>query len=126
MKLLAKTSALAVMLGLTMASTAGAKQLDGNTATNSNPLQSQSLVAQVQAPFRDSRPYRNFIYERRMMDEMIMERMKMVGMAQEMLETTKNPEMKKMAQDIITSGNAEISRMLDLRRRMFFTNPDKA
>ena len=123
---LVKTSALAAILSITMATTAEAKQPDSNTTASSTPAQSQILIAQTQAPFRESRPYRNFIYERRMMDEMIMERMRMVGMAQEMLETTKDPGMRKMAQEIITSGNAEITRMLQMRRQMFLENPDKA
>lgn len=119
-----KSSVLGAMLSLAMVTTAEAAQPDSSTATSIKSAQATNLIAQVQEPFRESRPYRDFIYERRFLDEMIMQRMKMVGMAQEMLQSTKNPEMRQVAQEMITSGNNEIVKMLAMRKNILDRNQD--
>lgn len=119
-----KSSAFRAMLSLAMVTTSEAAQPESSTATNIKSAQTTNLIAQVQEPFRDSSPYRNFIYERRFLDEMIMQRMKMVGMAQEVFQSTKNPEIRQMAQEMITSGNNEIVKILAMRKKILDRNQD--
>ncbi len=117
MNSLVKSSALAIMLSLATATTAGATQPDSNT-TSVKPAASQSLVAQM--PMRGrfdatrTRPY---------VDEMIMLHMEMVDAAQRAMKSP-DPEIRKMAEEAMKSSNAQINTLMEMRRK-FFENPDK-
>jgi uncharacterized protein (DUF305 family) len=113
MKSLLKSSALAVMLSLAVATTAGATQADSTAANRAKLSQSQSLIAQTYP-----RGVLNETRSRRFLDEMIVLHMKMADMAQEALQS-QNPEIKKMAQETIKSSNAEINRMREMRRKIY-------
>lgn len=96
-----------------------------------NPVQTkltdpQNWIAQAYQPFRESRPYRNYIYnDRQMVDEMIINQMAMVNMAPEMLQSTRNPEVRRMAQEMIKKANEEMLTLVEMRRKLFLQNPDK-
>lgn len=112
-----KNSALAVMLSLAMATTARATQPDN--ATISVTARSENLVAQMQrSPSRfDATRTRPFI------DEMIMLHMEMVDAAQRAMQSP-DPAVRSMAEETMKSSNAQISTLLEMRRK-FFENPDK-
>lgn len=113
MNLLLKSS-IATVLGLAMATTAGAVEPITTTPNDT----AARIVAQTQLP-PDSRLYSQFIANRRSLDEMIMMRMKMVGMAQEMLASTQDAGLKKLSQEMINSGNREITTMMEMRKNLF-------
>jgi uncharacterized protein (DUF305 family) len=113
-----KNSALAVMLSLAMATTAKATQPDSNTTISVKPGESQSLVAQMRPRSRfDATRTRPFI------DEMIMLHMEMVDAAQRAMQSP-DPQVRSMAEETMKSSNAQISTLLEMRRK-FFENPDK-
>ncbi len=117
MNSLVTTSALSAILSLAVATTAGAVE-PNSIGTGAKPAVAQGLIAQTQIP-PDSRPYRQYIANRRSLDDMIIMRMKMVGAAQEMLQSTQDTALKRLAQEMITSGNSEITRMMEMRKNMF-------
>ncbi len=106
------------MLSLAMATTAKATEPDSN-ATISVTAQSQSLLAQMrQSPSRfDATRTRPFI------DEMIMLHMEMVDAAQRAMQSP-DPQVRSMAEETMKTSNAQISTLLEMRRK-FFENPDK-
>lgn len=113
-----KNSALAVMLSLAMATTAKATQPDSNVVTSVKAVEPQNLVAQMRPRSRfDATRTRPFI------DEMIMLHMEMADAAQRAMQSP-DPEIKKMAEETMKSSNAQISTLLEMRRK-FFENPDK-
>lgn len=113
-----KNSALAVMLSLTMATTAKATQPDSNVVASVKPVESQNLVAQMRPRSRfDATRTRPFI------DEMIMLHMQMVDAAQRAMQSP-DPEIKKMAEETMKSSNAQINNLMEMRQN-FFENPDK-
>jgi uncharacterized protein (DUF305 family) len=113
MNSLIKSCAFAGMLSLAMATTASATQPDSNAATSAKLAESQSLIAQT-----NPRGLLNQTRSRRFIDEMIMLRMKMVDVAEEALQS-QDPEIKNMAQETIKSSNAEINRMMEMRRERY-------
>lgn len=120
MNSLVKSSALAIMLSLATATTAGATP---DSSTSVKPIaESQSLVAQtpMQMPMRsrfDATRTRPFV------DEMIMMHMQMVDMAQRAMQSP-DPEIRRMAEEMMKSSNAQIDTLMEMRRK-FFENPDK-
>jgi len=118
MNSLVKNSALAVMLSLSMATTARATQPDSNAATSAKPAESQSLVAQTSPRSRfDATRTRPFV------DEMIMLHMQMVDAAQKAMQS-QDPEIRRMAEETMKTSNDKIITLMEMRRS-FFENPDK-
>ncbi len=118
MNSLVKSSALAVMLSLATVTTARATQPDNNAATSAKAAESQSLVAQTSPRSRfDTTRTRPFI------DEMIVLHMEMVDAAQRAMQSP-DPQVRKMAEETMRSSNAQITTLMEMRRR-FFENPDK-
>lgn len=113
---LVKSSALAVIASLAMSTAAGAAPLNSSAASS---ITEQGNIAQRMQRSRfdatRTRPY---------LDEMIMLHMQMVDAAQRAIES-QDSTIRTMAQETIKSSNAEIDRMIDLRRKMFLENPDK-
>lgn len=118
MNSLLKSSALAVMVSLAMASTAGATRLDSN-APSAKSTESQILIGQATQRGLS----RNDQESRRYIDEMIMLNMQMTDTAQKGMQS-QDPEIRKVAQEMMKSSNDRILSLMEMRRR-FFENPDK-
>ncbi len=97
-----------------MATTASAIQPGSNTATNTKLTESQSLTAQKEPRSR----LQNETRSRRFVDKMISLHMQMVEAAEEALQS-KDPEIKRMAQQTIKDSNASISRMMQMRAELY-------
>lgn len=117
MKSLVKSCALAAILSLAMATTARATQLDSKATTSNNPVESQGLIiAQKDQPVELGETS-----VREYLDEMIRLNMRMVAMSEKML-SSQQPEIRKMAQEMMTSSNAQIVKLVNERERLFRAN----
>lgn len=96
-----------------MATTAGAIQ--PATATTTIKLtESQRLIAQTPAP-----PTRqNQTRSRRFVNTMMMLHMQMIESAEEALQSP-DPETKRMAMQTIKDSNAQINKLMDMRRKLY-------
>lgn len=113
MNLIVKSFPLATILSLAMATTAGAIQ--PATATTTIKLtESQRLIAQTPAP-----PTRqNQTRSRRFVNTMMMLHMQMIESAEEALQSP-DPETKRMAMQTIKDSNAQITKLMDMRRKLY-------
>lgn len=119
MKLLVKSCAFAAILSLAMVSTAKATQLNSKDITSAKPVELQNLIAQKDQPPELGESTRQFL------DEMISLHMRMVDMAQKLLDSqgsTMAPETKTMVQRMIDSGNDQILKLVGERERLFRVN----
>jgi uncharacterized protein (DUF305 family) len=99
------------MISLALATTAKAAVPGSHVPVNAQTTESQTLVAQF---VPSSSPF----YSRQLLTEMIIQRMKMADMAQEAMQS-KDPEVKKMAQEMITSSTADLNKMMSLWMKQF-------
>ena len=111
MNSLLKSCVLATMISLGLATTAKAVLPGSHVPVNAQTTESQTLVAQF---VPSSSPF----YSRQLLTEMIIQRMKMADMAQEAMQS-KDPEVKKMAQEMITSSTADLNKMMSLWMKQF-------
>ncbi|MBD2101637.1 DUF305 domain-containing protein [Leptolyngbya sp. FACHB-261] len=102
--------ALATLFSFALATPSMAAEGSSNGASRVSSAESSSLIAQV----GPSDPQ----YDVRMLDEMIMSHLKMVQTAQAGLQS-QSPEIRRMSQEMITSMNAQIERMITMRRALF-------
>ncbi len=113
-----KSSALALIVSLAMATTAKATQPDSNIVASVKPVESQNYVAQVPARNRfEATKISPFI------DEMVILNMQMVDAARKAMQSP-DPEVRKMAEEIMKSSNTRIDSLMEMRRK-FLENPDK-
>ena len=96
-------------IATTSASAAQVNNPDTNTTSHANIIEFNRQIAQVSPSSR-----LNETRSRRFIDEMIMLRMKMVEAAESALQSP-NPEVKRMAQEVIKTSNTEIKRMMEMR-----------
>ncbi len=113
-----KSSTLAFIVGLAMATTAKATQPDSNIVASVKPVESQNFIAQLPARNRfEATKISPFI------DEMVILNMQMVDAAQRAMQSP-DPEIKKMAEETMKSSNTRIDSLMEMRRK-FLENPDK-
>lgn len=119
MKSLVKSCAFAAILSLSMVPAARAMQVDSKVASGVKPTAHSFVIAQKDAPVELGESTMDFF------DEMIVMNMKMVSMAQKLLDTqgsTMTPETRTMVQGMITSGNEQIRKLVGERERLFRVN----
>lgn len=113
MNLIVKSFSLAAILSLAMATTASAIQ-PASATTSIKLAESQRLLAQ--------RPTRNRIEtetrSRRFVNQMMMLHMQMVDSAETALQSP-DPEVKRMAQQTIKDSNAQINKLMEMRRKLY-------
>lgn len=112
MNLIVKSFPLAALLSLAMATTASAIQPDSAT-TSTKLIESQKLIAQT-----SPRNRQNETRSRRFVNQMMMLYMQMVDSAEEALQSP-DPEIKRMAQQTIKDSNAQITKLMDMRRKLY-------
>lgn len=115
MNLLVKSFPLAAILSLAMATTASAIQPDSAATSTKLTESQQGLIAQT--------PPRNLIQQvetrsRRFINQMMMLHMQMVESAEEALQS-RDPEVKRMAQQTLKTSNAEINKLMEMRGKLY-------
>lgn len=119
MNSLVKSCAFAAILSLSMVPAARAMQLDSKVISDVKPAAHSFLIAQKDAPVELGESTMDFF------DEMIVMNMKMVSMAQKLLDSqgsTMTPETRTMVQGMITSGNEQVRKLVGEREKLFRAN----
>lgn len=119
MNSIVKSCAFAAILSLSMVPAARSMQLDSKVASSVKPTAQNFIIAQKDTPVELGQSTMDFF------DELIVMNMKMVSMAQKMLDSqgsTMSAETRTMVQGMITSGNEQIRKLVGEREKLFRAN----
>jgi len=115
MKSLLKSCALATVFSLALATTAkAAGQPSNNPVLNTYQVRTQGILIAEDTETVDTEQFKQI----RMVNEMLMQHVKMADTAMESMQST-NPEVRKMAQQALMEANARAERLMSIRK-MFF------
>lgn len=114
MKLLLKSSALATLFTLALVTNAKAAEQVGQTQLNTRQVQSQPiLIAEDNGEIDENR-----FDELRSLNRMLIQQMEMMDAALPLLQSD-NPEIRRMAMEMLTNSNVMTERMMTMRKDMF-------
>lgn len=113
MKSLLKSCALATLFSLALATTAKAGEQPNRSILNSQIQSQDILIAEDSGAFSEQQ-----MQEVHMLNQMLTQYIEMSNMAMMSMQSP-NPEIRKMAQQMLTESNAGIERMMTMRRMMF-------
>lgn len=114
MKLLLKSSAFATLFTLALVTNAKAAEQVGQTQLNTRQVQSQPiLIAEDNGEIDENR-----FDELRSLNRMLIQQMEMMDAALPLLQSD-NPEIRRMAMEMLTNSNVMTERMMTMRKDMF-------
>jgi uncharacterized protein (DUF305 family) len=111
MNLLLKSSALATFFTLALVTNAKAAEQVGHTELNARQVQSQPILIAEDTGEIDAKQFE----ELRSLNRMIIQQMEMMDAALPLLESD-NPEIRRMAMEMLTNTNQMTERMMSMRR----------
>jgi len=110
-----RSCALATIFSLALVTTAKAAEAGNSLSLATPQARSQGiLIAEESGPNERQFQFK----EMRMVNEMIMQQVKMTDMAMELLQSP-NPEIRKMAMETLTNSNVMIEKLMNWRRLTF-------
>lgn len=113
MNLFLKSSAIATLFTLALVTNAKAAEQVGRSELNTRQAQSQPLLIAEDTGEIDAKQFE----ELRALNQMIMQQMEMMDAALPLLQSD-NPEIRRMAMEMVTNCNAMTERMMTMRREM--------
>lgn len=111
MNAILRSCALATLFSLTIATTAKAAKPSSPPISNTYQIRSAGILIAEDTGTIDEQQFKQI----RMVNEMIMQYLKMNDMAMQALESS-NPEVRKMAQETLTNSNAMVERLMIMRK----------
>jgi hypothetical protein len=114
MNLLLKSSALATFFTLALVTHAKAVEQVGHTELNTRQVQSQPILIAEDTGEIDAKQFEDL----RSLNRMLIQQMEMMDAALPLLESD-NPEIRRMAMEMLTNSNVMTERMMAMRKEMF-------
>ena len=114
MNLLLKSSALATFFTLALVTHAKAAEQVGHTEVNTRQVQSQPILIAEDTGEIDAKQFEDL----RSLNRMLIQQMEMMDAALPLLESD-NPEIRRMAMEMLTNSNVMTERMMAMRKEMF-------